>query len=64
MVGRPKEAPSLVLKAIGLSPRDPVLGVFYWIIGRAYFVMGDYDNAIVWLRKSVELIPRLWYSRA
>ena len=33
MVGRPKEAPPLVLKAIALSPRDPVLGVFYWIIG-------------------------------
>jgi adenylate cyclase len=64
MVGRPKEAPPLVLKAIALSPRDPVLGVFYWIIGRAYFVMADYDNAIIWLRKSVELIPRFWYNRA
>ena len=53
-----------MLKAIGLSPRDPVLGIFYWIIGRAYFVMGDYNSAIIWLRKSVELIPRLWYSQA
>jgi tetratricopeptide (TPR) repeat protein len=64
MVGRPKEAPALVLKAIALSPRDPVLGIFDWIIGRAYFVMKDYDNAIVWLRKSVELNPRFWYSQA
>jgi class 3 adenylate cyclase/TolB-like protein len=64
MVGRPKEAPPLVLKAIGISPRDPVLGVFDWIIGRAYFVMRNYDDAIVWLRKAVEVGPNVWYSRA
>lgn len=64
MVGRPSEAPPLALKAITLSPRDPSIGVYYWIIGRAYFVMKDYDNAIVWLRKSVELRPNLWFSRA
>src|SRR6202008_2355803 len=50
MVGRPKEAPPLVLKAIALSPRDPYAGTFYWVIGRAYFVMQNYDDAIVWLR--------------
>jgi tetratricopeptide (TPR) repeat protein len=64
MVGRPNEAPPLVLKAITLSPRDPLVGGFYWVIGRAYFVMNDYDNAIVWLRKSVEILPNLWYNRA
>jgi class 3 adenylate cyclase/TolB-like protein/Tfp pilus assembly protein PilF len=64
MVGRPKEAPPLVLKAIALSPRDPVIGVFYWILGRAYFVSKDYDDAIVWLRKSVELLPTVFYNRA
>jgi adenylate cyclase len=63
MVGRANEAPALVLKAITLSPRDPNLGNFYWIIGRAYFVMRDYENAIVWLRKSVEMTT-VWYSRA
>jgi len=47
MVGRTKEAPPLVLKAIALSPRDPVVGVFYWILGRAYFVLQKYDDAIV-----------------
>jgi adenylate cyclase len=64
MLGRPREAPPLVLKAITLSPRDPLAGGFYWVIGRAYFVMKDYDNAIVWLRKSVETLPNLWYNRA
>jgi len=64
MVGRPNEAPPLALKAISLSPRDPAIPVFYWIIGRAYFVMGKYNDAITWLRKSVELRDNAWYSRA
>ena len=64
LLGRPQEAPPLVLKAIGLSPRDPAIGGFYWVIGRAYFIMNDYENAIVWLRKAVEVIPNLWFSRA
>ena len=64
MVGRPKEAPPLVLKAIALSPRDPYMGMFDWVIGRAYFVMQDYENAIVWLRKSVQMSPDRWYNRA
>jgi tetratricopeptide (TPR) repeat protein len=53
-----------VLKAIALSPRDPYAGVFYWVIGRAYFVTQNYDDAIVWLRKAVEVRPNVWYSRA
>ena len=64
MLGRPREAPPLVLKAVNLSPRDPFVGGFYWVIGRAYFVMRDYDNAVVWLRKSVSTLPNLWYNRA
>lgn len=64
MVGRAKEALPFALRAITLSPRDPAVPVFYWIIGRAYFVMQKYDDAIVWLRKSVELRGNAWYTRA
>jgi len=64
MVGRAKEAPPLVLKAIALSPRDPYMGMFNWVIGRAYFVIGDYENSLVWLRKSVQMSPDRWYNRA
>ena len=63
-LGRAQEAPALVTKAINLSPRDPALGGFYWIMGRAYFALKNYNNAIPWLQKSVQLIPALWVSRA
>jgi adenylate cyclase len=62
-VGRLEEAPSLVMKAIELSPNDPSLGVFYWIIGRSYFFAGRYSDAIPWLQKSIEVRPNLWYNR-
>jgi adenylate cyclase len=63
LVGRAKEAPALIEKAIAISPRDPALWLFYHMMGRAYFAMGDYDNAINWLQKSVQLQPTFWASR-
>ena len=62
--GRPEEAPPLVRKAIALSSRDPSLGVFYWNLGRASFFANQYDDAIPWLRRAVELRPNLWYNWA
>jgi adenylate cyclase len=64
MVGRANEAPPLVLRAINLSPRDPYIGGFYWVLGRAYFVLRDYNNAIIWLRRSAEVLPNVWFNRA
>jgi TolB-like protein/Tfp pilus assembly protein PilF len=63
LVGRPAEAPPLVEQAIRLSPHDPTIGLFYWIIGRAHFFSGQHHQAIPWLRKSVEAKPNLWYNR-
>jgi TolB-like protein/Tfp pilus assembly protein PilF len=62
-LGRAKEAPTPLKKAIAISPVDPDLGIFYFIMGQAYFAMGYYDKAIDWLQKSVQLQPRLWFSR-
>jgi adenylate cyclase len=62
-LGRPGEAPALVQKAIELSPQDPSLGMFYWIMGRAYFFDESYDAAITWLEKSIEARPTVWYNR-
>jgi TolB-like protein/Tfp pilus assembly protein PilF len=63
LVGRPAEAPPLVEQAIRLSPLDPSIGMFYWIIGRAHFFTGQYDEAIPWLRKSVATRSNLWFNQ-
>ena len=64
IVGRPNDAPALVKRAITISPRDPSLGFFYHIMGRAYFHTRDYENAIPWLEKSVRVRDNVWYNRA
>ena len=63
LVGRPTEAPMLVERAIRLSPHDPSIGIFHWIIGRANFFAGRYEESIPWLRKSIETRPNLWFNR-
>jgi class 3 adenylate cyclase/TolB-like protein/Tfp pilus assembly protein PilF len=63
-LGRAKEAPTLITKAIDLSQRDPELGKFYSIIGRAYFHTKDYGKAIHWLQKSIQERPTAWFTRA
>ena len=52
-----------MLKAIRLNPRDPNISVAYLVLGRAYFAMKNYDEAILWLRKSVAE-RTVWFSRA
>jgi adenylate cyclase len=51
-------------KAAQFSPKDPSIGVFLWVKGRAYFAMGDYPNAISALAESVRVRPNLWFPRA
>jgi len=63
LVGRPEEAPPLVEQAIRLSPYDPSIGMFQWIVGRALFFIGRYEESIVWFRKSVQTRPNLWFTR-
>ncbi len=62
-VGRPAEAPAFVDQAIMFSPHDPSIGIFHWIIGRANFFAGHYEEAIPWFRKSIERRPNLWFNR-
>lgn len=62
LLGQPAEAPPWVEQAIRLSPQDPSIGMFYWIIGRAKFFSGQYQQAIPWLRKSVQARPNLWFN--
>lgn len=63
-LGRPVEAVPVAEKAVRLSPRDPSIGVFYWVIGRAYFAQANYQEAARWLEKSVVERPNLWFNRA
>jgi len=61
-LGRPEKAPVLIRKAISLGPRDPSLGVFYWILARAYFFSRAYREAIPLLVQSTTERPNLWYN--
>jgi len=63
-LGRGTEAIAAAKKAIRLSPRDPSIGVFHWIIGRAYFTEANYKEAVNWLRKSIQDRPNVWFNRA
>jgi tetratricopeptide (TPR) repeat protein len=62
-LGHPEECIVEVQKAIELSPKSPSLGMFHWILGRARFFMGQYDEATSWLQLSVKHWPHLWYNR-
>jgi len=63
-LGSPSDAIPAAEEAARLSPKDRSIGVFRWVKGRAYFVLGDYLNASKWLAESVQLRPNLWFSRA
>jgi class 3 adenylate cyclase/TolB-like protein/Flp pilus assembly protein TadD len=63
-LGSAHEAIPMAEEAARLSPKDPSIGVFRWVKGRAYFSLGDYPNAIKWLAESVRLRPNLWFSQA
>lgn len=62
--GNAKGAIAVAEAAAQLSPRDPSIGVFLWVKGRAYFTLGDYPNAIEALKESVRVRPNLWYTQA
>jgi adenylate cyclase len=63
-LGRAREAPALVTRAITISPRDPDLGSFHNHNGFAHFALRDYDEAIDEFKKSVQLMPAFWMNRA
>lgn len=63
-LGRLDEVAALVDTAIARTPPGNLsLGMFYWILGRSHFYAARYDEAIAWLRRSVEIRPNLWYNR-
>jgi adenylate cyclase len=64
-LGNAKEALPIAHHAIEVAgPCDQSTGVLYWVLGRAYFVLQDYDDAIHWLQRSVDKRGNLWFSGA
>jgi adenylate cyclase len=58
LLGRPQEAVEHADKAMRLSPRDPLLYVFYLEKGFALSLLQQDDQAIEWLRRSVAAAPQ------
>ena len=64
-LGHVKGAIATAQQAIDRSPQDPFYCVSHWVVGRAYFTLGnEYPNAIKSLKQSVSLMPKLWLSQA
>jgi adenylate cyclase len=56
-VGSIDEVIPLEEQAIRLSPRDPEIGVWYFLIGAVHLLQSRTDEAIVWLEKALSAIP-------
>jgi adenylate cyclase len=63
-LGKPEDAIPLAKRATILSPRDPLIGMFLWVEGRAYFTIGNYPDAITTLAESVRVQPNFWFAQA
>jgi len=57
-LGRPQKAIEYADKAMRLSPRDPILYVFYLEKGFALALLHQDDEAIDWLRRAVAAAPQ------
>ena len=53
-LGRPEETVKSVNHAIRLSPRDPVVGHWFAMIGMAQLHLGHFTEAVSWLARAVE----------
>ena len=53
-IGRSEETEAHVLEALRLSPRDALLYVWFLHIGEAKATLGEYEQALPWLRKSID----------
>jgi adenylate cyclase len=55
--GSIEEVIPLEEQAIRLSPRDPSIGWWYWVIGTVHLLQSRTDEAIVWLEKARSAVP-------
>jgi adenylate cyclase len=62
--GSIEEVTWLVEQAIRLSPRDPGIGWYYYLIGTVHLLQSHTDEAIVWLEKARSAMPTLPLPRS
>jgi adenylate cyclase len=62
--GSIKEVIPLVEQAIRLSPRDPGIGGWYYLIGTVHLLQSRTDEAIVWLEKARSATPTVPLQRS
>ena len=58
LAGLIDEALPLEQRAIRLSPREPRIGWWYWVIGNVYLLKSRPDEALVWYEKARNNIPK------
>src|SRR5260370_13064669 len=62
--GSIEEVTPLVEQAIRLSPRDPLIGYCYFLIGTVHLLQSHTDEAIVWFEKARSAMPTLPFPRS
>jgi TolB-like protein len=62
--GSIEEVIPLLERVIGLSPRDPYIGISYGRIGIVHLLQSRIDEAILWLEKARNAIPARPFTRA
>jgi tetratricopeptide (TPR) repeat protein len=63
-IGKPDQALPVIDDPKILNSNDPASGIFYWILGRANFFLGNLAAAITALETSVKTRPCLWFNQA
>ena len=56
-VGRAEETEAHIVEALRLSPRDPLIHLWLMFAGFAKTLLGKWEEALSWLRKSIDVNP-------
>jgi TolB-like protein len=64
LIGSIEEVIPIEELAIQLSPRDPLIGHFYFRIGQAHLLRSRPNEAIPWLQRARRVVPKLPFPHA
>jgi TolB-like protein/Tfp pilus assembly protein PilF len=64
LTGAIEETIPLTQQAIRLSPRDPVIGSWYYRVGLVHLLQSCIDDAVLWLEKARNAAPGLPYTHS